>query len=95
MELLPVTTIEATLQIDELAQEVKDCSLSSIPRRMQHQHPELGRACLFRIAQSSGNGQENAAWNRSGIHNALFGISCASLDGKPHVNRFRTLGACP
>src|SRR5665213_3419295 len=71
----------------------KNALCPSIPRRLQNQNqcPKLGRGCLFRIASNSGNGEENTSWNRSGIHNALFGVTCVCLDGKPHVNWLRRM----
>ena len=53
---------------------------------LQNHCPKLGIGCLFRIAHNSGNGRENPSWNRSGIHDALFGVTCVCMDGKPHVN---------
>ena len=43
MDLPPVTTIKATLQIEARAQEAEECSCPSIPRRLQHQCPQVGR----------------------------------------------------
>src|ERR1019366_7049461 len=67
----------------------------SVQRRSQHALSRLAGAYLFRIAHNLRIAQEFAFWDGSGIRDALFGISCASLDGKPNVNLFRAISASP